>query len=353
MFEGAGHHVSSWDSLSPRLDRADCVVWFPDDFQPPGPGAVAWFERWLRARPGRTLIYVGRDFDAVSWYWRKILPSTPAGRQQAVEDLQAAAEGDFQKSRQSNQPNARCRWFSVRYDTPAVRANNISGDLEWLQNLEPAQLEIELNGRIVPSQDMDPLLEADEGLVLGRLEVGRGQIFVAANGSFLLNATLVNREHRKLAGKLVDAIGPAGRDVVFLESRRLGVDQSAGPGGGLPFNPFDMQSDSGSSAPRQQASDDESLVRHDDPPPAVVPNGLELLLIWPTNWILLHFALVGILYCLWKLPIFGLPRPEEPSASADFGRHVDAVAALLQRTADRRYAQSRAKHYQQIVKKID
>ena len=188
---------------------------------------------------------------------------------------------------------------------------------------------------------MDPLLEADEGLVLGRLEVGRGQIFVAANGSFLLNATLVNREHRKLAGKLVDAIGPAGRDVVFLESRRLGVDQSAGPGGGLPFNPFDMQSDSGSSAPRQQASDDESLVRHDDPPPAVVPNGLELLLIWPTNWILLHFALVGILYCLWKLPIFRLPRPEEPSASADFGRHVDAVAALLQRTAHRRYASRR------------
>ena len=44
MFEAAGHRVSSWSSLSPRLDQADCVVWFPDDFQPPSPGVVNWFE---------------------------------------------------------------------------------------------------------------------------------------------------------------------------------------------------------------------------------------------------------------------------------------------------------------------
>ena len=78
-----------------------------------------------------------------------------------------------------------------------------------------------------------------------------------------------------------------------------------------------------------------------------------MLLVWPTNWILLHFALIGILFCFWKLPIFGLPRPEDPAGAADFGRHVDAVAALLQRTADRRYALSRVKHYQQIVKKVE
>ena len=75
-----------------------------------------------------------------------------------------------------------------------------------------------------------------------------------------------------------------------------------------------------------------------------------MLLVWPTNWILLHFALIGILFCFWKLPIFGLPRPEDPTGAADFGRHIDAVAALLERTADRRYALSRVKHYQQVVR---
>src|SRR5580700_7314040 len=47
MFEAAGHHVSSWSSLSPRLDTADCVVWFPDDFNAPSPSVVTWLENWL------------------------------------------------------------------------------------------------------------------------------------------------------------------------------------------------------------------------------------------------------------------------------------------------------------------
>ena len=27
----------------------------------------------LQAKPDRTLIYVGRDFDAAPWYWRRVL----------------------------------------------------------------------------------------------------------------------------------------------------------------------------------------------------------------------------------------------------------------------------------------
>ncbi len=68
---------------------------------------------------------------------------------------------------------------------------------------------------------MEALLDSDEGLILGRLDIGQSQLLVVANGSFLLNAMLVNHEHRKLAGKLVDAIGPGGRDVVFLESGQI------------------------------------------------------------------------------------------------------------------------------------
>ena len=44
----------------------------PDDFQPPSPDVAVWFESWLATRPHRTLIYVGRDFDAAPWYWRKM-----------------------------------------------------------------------------------------------------------------------------------------------------------------------------------------------------------------------------------------------------------------------------------------
>ena len=77
---------------------------------------------------------------------------------------------------------------------------------------------------------MESLLESDQGLIVGRLDVGQSQLLVASNGSFLLNATLVNHEHRKLAGKLIDTIGPGGRDVVFLESGQIKIDQPASPG---------------------------------------------------------------------------------------------------------------------------
>ena len=233
---GAGHRVSSWDSLSPRLDRADCVVWFPDDFQPPAPDVVAWFDRWLQARPGRTLIYVGRDSMPPPGIGGRSCPRRrPTGSRRS--QFPSGHGTGFQESRRSDWPSARCRWFSVRYDTPAGPARNISGDLEWLQNLDPAHVEIELNGRIVPSRDMDPLLEADDGLVLGRLEVGRGQILVAANGLFLLNATLVNREHRKLAGKLVDAIAPPAATWSSWKAAALRSTNRLVPAAGCPPTP--------------------------------------------------------------------------------------------------------------------
>ena len=254
MFEAAGHRVSSWSSLSPRLDQADCVVWFPDDFQPPSPDVVNWFERWLRAKPQRTLIYVGRDFDAAPWYWRKIEPTAPAGQQEAIADLRAEAEqclsvGPAARTAHGDMPLVHGPLWRRR---PARRATS-PAILEWLQNIDPSQLEVELNSRMSPRLDMEALLESDEGLIVGRLDIGQSQLLVVANGSFLLNATLVNHEHRKLAGKLVDAIGPGGRDVVFLESGQIKLDQPASPDPRrLPPNPFGPSPDDDSA--RRDAS---------------------------------------------------------------------------------------------------
>ena len=48
MFERAGHRVYSRHALSPGLgQRADCIVWFPDDFQPPPEPVREWLEKWL------------------------------------------------------------------------------------------------------------------------------------------------------------------------------------------------------------------------------------------------------------------------------------------------------------------
>jgi hypothetical protein len=349
MFERAGHRVSTWDSLSPRLDQADCIVWFPDDFRPPSIEVVRWLESWMLAKPHRTLIYVGRDFDAVSWYWTKVRPTAPLSQKQAIERAIARAQQEFQTARDKKPiDDGYCRWFRCRDLRGGVTASNVSGDMEWIQDVDPALLEIEVNSRIVPHWGMDPLLESDEGMLIGRSAFGQSQLLVVANGSFLLNVALVNHEHRKLAGKLIDSVGQPGRDVVFLESGQIKIDQPAGtsPAGGPSTDPF--APGSGQVSKQEEVPDNGPPIRPRDPQPQI-SNGMELFLTWPTNWILIHCVAVGIIFCFWKLPIFGLPRPADPTGAADFGRHIDAVAALFARTGDRRYALSRIRHYQQVI----
>ena len=93
MFEHAGHRVFSWNALSPRLqEKADCIVWFPNDFEPPKKEVRKWLDDWLTAKAGRTLIYVGRDFDAAPWYWKHVLPDATKEQRQLVEEELSDAE---------------------------------------------------------------------------------------------------------------------------------------------------------------------------------------------------------------------------------------------------------------------
>ncbi|MGA2034932.1 MAG: hypothetical protein ABSG68_22005 [Thermoguttaceae bacterium] len=314
MFQHAGHKVSSASSLTPSLlRRADCIVWFPDDFQPPSDKVCDWFESWLNEKPNRTLIYVGRDFDAEPWYWEKVAPAAPAERSNWVANRRARAARDFRTAREKIAETAECPWFTIQDKSQPRKVRSLAGKPDWLAGIDPARLEIELVGRIVPSKDADVLLRSEDDVLLSKQECGDGRVLVAANGSFLLSVALVNHEHRKLAGKLIDAVGSPGQKVVFLESGH----------GGPP-------------------------IRDQDEGPPTYPTGLEIFNVWPTNWILLHLSAVGILLCFARLPLFGRPQPPEPPETADFGKHLDAVADLLARSGDDAYARSRLSHYRQL-----
>ena len=90
-------------------------------------------------------------------------------------------------------------------------------------------------------------------------------------------------------------------------------------------------------------------IRKADPRPRS-PTGLEAASTYPIDWILLHFAAVGVILCFWRWPIFGRPSPPEPPGASDFGKHIDAVAGLLHRSRDRTYAMSRLRDYHKRVK---
>jgi hypothetical protein len=318
MFAQRGHTVLSVGRLSPKIrDRADVIVWFPNDFRVPSEPVCEWLDDWLLEEEGRTLIYVGRDFDAEPGYWEAVLAGVPPEQETEVRKLYQQARLRFNVGRYGLAPNESCRWFSLQGQHRPRKVRTLDGQADWLENVDSKRLGIELHGRLIPNSDAQILLESEGDVLVSRLAMEESQVLLVANGSFLLNVPLVNHEHRKLAGHLIDCVGPSGKTVVFLESW---------PGG--------------------------PPIRNDDPEPKP-PSGLEIFHLWPANWILLHWAIVGILLCFCRFPIFGRPRDPEPEGTADFHRHLEAVGRWLARTRDREYALSRWQSYRQGKEKSE
>jgi hypothetical protein len=314
MFGQSGHRVRTWPRLSPRLwERADVIVWFVDDFTPLSVEAREWLERWLFAGDGRTLIVVGRDFDAAPGYWEKMKVGVPA--EQAAEVNRRLAEARSEQLAVGFVAPQDSGWFTLDNQLPARDVRALSGAPEWLAGVDPAKVEIKLGVRmIVPDRpDLELLLSSGADAIVAREVYGTSQLLLVANGSFLLNLPLVNHEHRKLARRLIDSVGQD-RNVYFLE-----------------------------------ASGDPLIL--DEEPEATVPTGLELFAVPPLGLILLHLTLLGLVFCFFRLPLFGVPRRLESGSQADFGEHVRALGELLAKTRNHAFALARIDHYYTTVRR--
>ncbi len=343
MFAEAGHHVGTWRRLSPRLEDSQVIVWAPDDFEPPDEAHRNYLERWLSRKPGRTLVYIGRDFDAASLYWSKVQPAAPPEQMMEIARRSAEARADHDRL-QSSTPNEQdCEWFDLRGTKPFRTVKTLSG--KWSEGIDAAKTEITLRTRLeIPkaannsnanpkisseaiSSDEETLTwqslltSGDDALVTRVVssEWPDSQLIVVVNGSFLLNCPLVNHEHRKLAGKLVTACGPNGR-VSFLQST------TGGP------------------------------VIYDEEPALKQATGFESLTTWPLGAIIMHLTALGILACITFFPIFGRPRENSQwghaagMRNADFGLHLEAIAEMLERDANVPYAREQLQTYRQKSK---
>jgi hypothetical protein len=326
MFELSGFQVRMADRLSPRLNKdADVIVWFPNDFEPPTKKQREFLERWL-ADGTRTLIYVGRDYNAAPHYWKAVQGAASPEEAKQMTVLQAEAEAAHASDRGTMPKQEFARWFTVKSGGQKQVVKRLTGP--WSQGIDATKTQIPLRGRLdVPVEadaagkgeplpaEMKPLLVGDgQPLAFRTTDFGwsDSQLIVVANGAFLLNYPLVNREHRKLAGRLIDEC-QSGRNVVFLES---------GPGG-------------------PEVLDKE----------APTTGGLAMLRIWPLNAIVIHLTVFGIVYCLARWPVFGRPKEIPGENPADFSRHVTALGQLLARTKNLAYAQSRLAHYHQQARR--
>ncbi len=314
IFEQSGWRVRTWRRLSPKLDRADVIVWIPDDFGLPTPQQRQFLEQWLDDRAERTLVYVGRSYDAAIAYWKFSRHNAPAPQAMEAARRLATVRSEFDAARAGLPPSEDGGWFTVHHEAVLRPVRELGGP--WSAGIDASRTEITTAGGLEAGSDSEArtlLAAADKALVIERT-VGDGKLVSVVNGSFLLNLPLVNHEHRKLAGRLVAACGPPGT-VIFLES------QAGGP----------------------------PIAARD--PAASGTTGLEMFTVPPLGTILLHFAIAGITLCIACFPIFGRPRELPVASTSDFGKHVSALGELLSRTRDRQYAISRLKYYNENVRR--
>lgn len=312
MFAQRGHTVQSRSALGDWLDKTDCIVWFPDDFAGPPELVRLRLTQWLTLDENRLLIYVGRDFDAAPIYFDKVLPTVePEQRQQhqAIRDSLA----EFYSLRRQMCGAGDFAWFELEDAAPNRPLGPLSGRREWIEGIDQSRLEIRLGRRIVPLDGAEILLASGDDVVISCIPFGPNRLVLVANGSFLLNVPLVNAEHRKLASRLIDLAEPGSRKVVFLESGQ----------GGPPLS--------------------------DVPEPQAARGGLSILARPPYLWVFLSGLMLAALFCMHYAMPFGPRKTLEEAPTADFGRHLAAVAALLKRTGDQSYAMRQLLLYRQLT----
>lgn len=312
MLVQRGHRVTSRTYLGRWLDRADCIVWFPNDFSPPREEVFNWLNEWLLVGEDRVLIYVGRDFDAAPLYFEKIIDRVDPKRRAEYVSAKRAAEQWYAIERQSFTAGAN-PWFTLDEAEANRPATELSGAPDWLEGIEMTGTEIRLGRRITPAAGSQIHLACGDEVILSEQQIGHSWLLIATNGSFLLNLPLVHPGHRTLAAKLIDRLGPQRRNVVFLES---GV-------GGPPVL-------------AQENTENQST-------------GLWLLVSHPFCWVLLSALVVASLFVMSKAIPFGPQRRLEDTPVADFGRHLEALGGLLAKTGDREFAIRQLVLYRQTV----
>ncbi len=94
--------VNRYTKVSPRLDRYQTVIWFPDNYAVPRDEVVQRIEQWLSdgwEGGERTLVYVGRDYNAEVTYWEKM--AAPGNRSTAIGISAATRNRDCKREKRS------------------------------------------------------------------------------------------------------------------------------------------------------------------------------------------------------------------------------------------------------------
>ncbi len=315
LVRGRGHQVRAAIRYNETLANwADVIVRFAQ-----APGSVSseeadWLDTWLKTKPGRKLVYIAHDSDAGPEFWPQMLATLPptgadAERQKMEDRLRESRTWIADLPARAKQPAKVDDWFGIEPSDPkkpreVTTCRSLSGP--WAAGVDPVAAALPKHEAIRAENDETVYLNGDGSkLAIGWSFYGNrdeddsddeirskaGGVLVLANGSFLVNAGLLNKARRPLAAHVLDWIGDGPSKVAFVEGENVLAE-----------------SDSDSISP------------------------FHLLTVYPFNWIAAHLAGFGVLFALALATTIGRPRPEPASEIERPSAHPIALGAILART---------------------
>jgi hypothetical protein len=303
-------------SLNPRLfEDAEALIIFERGFDRLDNETLKWLDDWLYAGRGRNLVLVLRDMDEEIALWENVLEGFDALESGYREKVEARLEDARSRLLQQTADDVgtadpwyeREAWYSLDADAaPAIRrADSVTIADAWPEapNLEQGKLDLRFRRRLAPLDRGERLVTAGDDVLIARIRVKDSNLWLVANGSFLLNYGLVNREHRKLALALAGSLGDGARVTLVTSATVTEGEADRGP--------------------------------------------FAVLAVTPINWIAPHVLALALVFALYRFPIFGRPTEKVTREAYHFGRHVEALGLMLSESRDLDYARERIKTYHQ------
>jgi hypothetical protein len=318
MIEASGDSVARAESISPRIDRFERIVWFRDRYEVPNQEAIDALEEWLIDGYDRQLIVVGRDYDSAIEYWSGVVEKASGDASVEARRRLARAKANFQKRRTGTAvERTECDWFVIEpfdYQT-ATRA---TGDWSNAFDIENADLKV---GTVLQAPEQIPTMDWNDRYTieveleldsrpmvthLSKREFSGGSIYVVSNSSFLTNYGLINHENRRLAQQLIDA-NPYYGSTLFLET-------------------------------------DDSDTR------VLTSESGHQTWAWigkpPLRYMVPHFLMLGIFFCFVLFPIFGrAKRADTDKNPFTFRSHIKAMGKLMASSSNLGFARDKIEKY--------
>ena len=331
-----GHSVARYGRLSPKIERYETLIWFPENKDCPSDEAVQRLEEWLNNGYRRTLIYVGYDFAGEIELYRQLV--SQAKGEQKERAMRSLAEAQMREDGKLYNDNSldwriaftggkprddKCRWFKLETDQ-RQSSSDLAGPLtDNLSTKSTPSLQTQswLAPRdsylaSYPRRQLETLLDVDERPFAFRYFdepasenqywASENQLVFVTNAGFLANYGLVDAGNRQLANNLIERIEPHS-GVLFLESGTGGIEISE--------SDYDGH------------------------------NTWSWITKKPLCYMVPHFLSWGVLFCFVFYPVFGRPKRVTNTRNRSFGDHINAIARLSSRHLNLSSARSKVRDY--------